>query len=250
MGTSHLAHADASGRRRTLVISPIGSGQGGDLFAAFGHGGDDLVGQAQAIDHGRRQTVFSAAMTSASLRAFNSRVLANLASQGQQGVVFRGRRGGSHHGGGHAGSFCPRQSCTGQPAAWRRRGCNRGVHEEARLSQTLNANMQHQVIHIHPAAPPKPPEGPPAMAAGCVACKPSPAPGVVVSRRWSGACRALVWSQRGRALPLWGAGAGYVGARPGVDGRKAPLWRRLWCWVHRMIAAGVGCDAAYEAEAR
>ena len=32
---------------------------------------------------------------------------------------------------------------------------------------------------------------------------------------------------------------------------KGALWRRLWWrWVHRMIAAGVGCDAAYEAEAR
>ncbi len=110
--------------------------------------------------------------------------------------------------------------------------------------------MQHQVIHIHPLAPPKPPEGTPCNGCG-VCCLAEPCPlGVVVSRRWSGACRALVWSQEAGRYHCGVLAQAYVGARPRVDGRKAPLWRRLWWrWVHRMIAAGVGCDAAYEAEA-
>ncbi|HET8694779.1 MAG TPA: hypothetical protein VFM33_08950, partial [Aquabacterium sp.] len=55
--------------------------------------------------------------------------------------------------------------------------------------------MQHQVIHIHPLAPPKPPVGAPCNGCG-VCCLVEPCPlGVLVSRSFKGACRAVVWSE-------------------------------------------------------
>lgn len=104
--------------------------------------------------------------------------------------------------------------------------------------------MRAQVIHIHPEAPAKPPEGQPCNGCG-VCCLAEPCPvGVLVSRRTKGACKALVWSDsagRYRCGLLGqddGAGAG---GRLGRAGRW--LWRR---WVRRVIAAGIGCDAGFE----
>ncbi|WP_290877489.1 hypothetical protein, partial [Aquabacterium sp.] len=55
-----------------------------------------------------------------------------------------------------------------------------------------------RVIHIHPEAPPKPPEGQPCNGCG-VCCLAEPCPvGVLVSRRLTGACKALRWSDAGR----------------------------------------------------
>ena len=109
--------------------------------------------------------------------------------------------------------------------------------------------MHHQVIHIHPQAPAKPAEG--AACNGCgVCCLMEPCPiGVVVSGRRQGACKALVWSDEARRYHCGVLASAYAAARPGLDGRKAFIVKRWWWrWVHRMIAAGVGCDAALETE--
>ena len=110
--------------------------------------------------------------------------------------------------------------------------------------------MQQQVIHIHPRAPQKPAEGTPCNGCG-VCCMLEPCPiGVLVSRRIKGECKALTWSDQAGRYHCGVLARAYEQARPGVDGRKAPIWRRAWWrWVHRMIAAGVGCDAALQTEA-
>lgn len=97
----------------------------------------------------------------------------------------------------------------------------------------------HQVIHIHPAAPAKPPEG--AACNGCgVCCLAEPCPlGQVISRRRAGACAALRWSD---AQSLYRCGAvsdarGLLGPRWGW---AAPALQAL---ARRWIAAGRGCDA-------
>ena len=109
--------------------------------------------------------------------------------------------------------------------------------------------MQQQVIHIHPRAPQKPAEGTPCNGCG-VCCMLEPCPiGVLVSRRIRGECKALAWSDQAGRYHCGVLAKAYEGARPGVDGRKASIWRRAWWrWVHRMIAAGVGCDAALQTE--
>jgi len=51
-----------------------------------------------------------------------------------------------------------------------------------------------QVVHWHPEAPPKPPEGAPCNGCGlCCLAEPCPL-GMLVSRRRTGACVALRWS--------------------------------------------------------
>ena len=60
-----------------------------------------------------------------------------------------------------------------------------------------------QVVHWHPEAPPKPPEGAPCNGCGlCCLAEPCPL-GMLVSRRRTGACVALRWSAAdGRQSPF------------------------------------------------
>lgn len=100
----------------------------------------------------------------------------------------------------------------------------------------------HQVIHIHPAAPPKPAVG--AACNGCgLCCLAEPCPlGQVISRKRSGACDALRWQDD---LGLYRCGA-MVDTERVLGARwrwAAPVVRRL---ARRWISAGVGCDATLE----
>jgi hypothetical protein len=117
-----------------------------------------------------------------------------------------------------------------------------------------------EVILIHPEAPAKPPLGAPCNGCG-VCCLAEPCPvGVLVSRRRTGACTALRWSNsEGRyhcGLMIWGNPASVSAANDWPDGKKvgfaphraahalfASLWHR---WVRRIISAGSGCDASLE----
>ncbi|HEY9108389.1 MAG TPA: hypothetical protein VIN58_17060 [Roseateles sp.] len=87
-----------------------------------------------------------------------------------------------------------------------------------------------RVIQIHPDAPPKPAVGQPCNGCG-VCCLAEPCPlGVVLSRRFKGACVALQWDG---ARYLCGA----LTAQPnGVRG---------WL-VRRWISSGSGCDCSLE----
>ncbi len=110
---------------------------------------------------------------------------------------------------------------------------------------------RQEVIHIHPEAPPKPREGAPCNGCG-VCCLAEPCPvGVVVSRRFKGACKALVWSDaagRYHCGMLGGRSAGSEAAPDSATRTDRAGWmRRLWVWwVRRMISAGSGCDASIE----
>lgn len=104
--------------------------------------------------------------------------------------------------------------------------------------------MAHRIIHIQPAAPPKPALGEPCNGCG-VCCLLEPCPlGQVISRKRSGACDALRWS---KTESLYRCGV--LTDAPGVLGTRwrwaAPLLRRL---ARRWIAAGEGCDASLEIE--
>lgn len=87
-------------------------------------------------------------------------------------------------------------------------------------------------LAVEPGAPAKPAEGAPCNGCGlCCLAEPCPV-GRLLSRRRHGACVALRWD---------GAAGHY---RCGVLTRfRHRLWRRL---VGRWIAAGAGCDAAFE----
>jgi hypothetical protein len=102
----------------------------------------------------------------------------------------------------------------------------------------------HAVIHIHPAAAPKPAQGEPCNGCG-VCCIAEPCPvGMVVSGRRTGECAALAWvddehryrcgvvSQPRRFLPR---GLAWL----------APLAGRI---ALRFIAAGKGCDCSLAVE--
>lgn len=100
----------------------------------------------------------------------------------------------------------------------------------------------HQVIHIHPEAPPKPPEGAPCNGCG-VCCLAEPCPvGMLVSRKRHGACVLLRWSDaQGRYV------CGLLAEADEAAMRAVPPWRRLWrAWARRLISAGSGCDASIE----
>lgn len=90
------------------------------------------------------------------------------------------------------------------------------------------------VIQLHLEAPPKPALGAPCNGCG-VCCLSEPCPlGVVVSRRFKGACAAVQWDETSRRYQC------------GVLAEaKQPTWRWL---VRRWIAAGLGCDAALEVD--
>ena len=103
-----------------------------------------------------------------------------------------------------------------------------------------------QVIHIHAEAPPKPLLGAPCNGCGlCCLAEPCPL-GQVISRKRSGACDALRWDP---AQSLYRCGA--LSEPESVLGMRwrwaAPLLRRL---AQRWIAAGVGCDATLQVDAR
>lgn len=84
-----------------------------------------------------------------------------------------------------------------------------------------------RVIEIHTDAPPKPALGEPCNGCG-VCCLAEPCPlGVLLSRRFRGACVALRW-ERSRYV------CGALTAQPSG-----------WL-VRRWIAAGVGCDCSLE----
>ncbi|MBV8124054.1 MAG: hypothetical protein JOY60_07755 [Burkholderiaceae bacterium] len=114
---------------------------------------------------------------------------------------------------------------------------------------------KQRVIRIHPSAPPKPALGQPCN--GCGACcllEPCPV-GIWASRRRTGACKALVWSEDAGLYrcgmlddPLqrlgWPAPSSRWGRRC-HDTLQA--WLRRWC--RRWIAAGAGCDADLRVEA-
>ncbi len=92
----------------------------------------------------------------------------------------------------------------------------------------------HQVIHIHPDAPPKPREGQPCNGCG-VCCLAEPCPvGMVVSLKRHGTCRALRWSDE-ETRYLCG-----LMIKPGLAGRLIKALAGRW------IAAGIGCDSSLE----
>jgi hypothetical protein len=95
-----------------------------------------------------------------------------------------------------------------------------------------------RIIHIHPAAPAKPPAG--GVCNGCgVCCTAEPCPvGMLVSRRKSGSCDALLWNGESRRYTC-----GMV-VEPRRFMAKLPRWLAgtLSRFAMRMIAAGKGCD--------
>lgn len=100
--------------------------------------------------------------------------------------------------------------------------------------------MQHRVILLRAGSPPKPATG--AACNGCgQCCASAPCPlGMWLSRRRSGACKALQWDE-GQTRYLCG-----VLAQPGRWLPWLPAWlaARL---ARRWIAASTGCDADIEA---
>ena len=101
-----------------------------------------------------------------------------------------------------------------------------------------------QVIYVHPAAPAKPPEGTPCNGCGlCCLLEPCPL-GMLVSRRRSGTCVALRWSDVDQRYFC-----GILSDPCGVTGLTQP-WalRGLAALSRRWIAAGVGCDAPLQPE--
>ncbi len=101
-----------------------------------------------------------------------------------------------------------------------------------------------QIIHIQPHAPPKPALGQPCNGCG-VCCLAEPCPlGVLLSRKRTGACKALVWNDVHKrywcgALTRWGS-------NQLVHPLRRPLQWLFGRWVRRWIAEGQGCDATLE----
>ena len=96
----------------------------------------------------------------------------------------------------------------------------------------------YQVIHLHVAAPDKPPVGQPCNGCGvCCASEPCPL-GIVASRRRHGACSALVWMED-KGMYRCGLIEQPAVHLPYLLRWAAPMLARL---ARRYIAAGVGCD--------
>ncbi len=107
--------------------------------------------------------------------------------------------------------------------------------------------MHRVIIHLHPEAPQKPPEGAPCNGCGvCCASEPCPL-GILASRRRQGACAALVWSDEGQGGPA-SAGryrCGLVGQPERVLPRAlAPAAAVVARLARRLIASGQGCDCS------
>lgn len=110
--------------------------------------------------------------------------------------------------------------------------------------------QHHQIILIHPAAPPKPAPGAPCNGCG-VCCLLEPCPlGVVLSGRRQGACVAVRWQgelqqYRCGALTEPEAVLQTVLPRPFQSWGRwlAPSLARL---AKRWIAVGQGCDSTVE----
>jgi hypothetical protein len=104
--------------------------------------------------------------------------------------------------------------------------------------------MRQTVILLHPAAPDKPPLGQACNGCGvCCAAEPCPL-GMVLSRRRSGACRALQWSQEAGRYRC-GVVAEPGRWLPALRWLPEPVLRRL---ALRWIGAGRGCDASLQAQ--
>lgn len=104
--------------------------------------------------------------------------------------------------------------------------------------------MSQRTILLHPAAPPKPAPG--AACNGCgVCCAWQPCPlGMLISRRTTGACRALDWSAVD-ARYRCGVLAHPRRHLPAGLRWLAPALARL---ARRWIAAGIGCDSTLTTE--
>ncbi len=100
------------------------------------------------------------------------------------------------------------------------------------------------VVHVHPGAPAKPVTGAPCNGCG-VCCLAEPCPmGILLSGRRRGPCVALRWDaprQRYVCAMVTDPAAVLPGGR--ALSWMSPLWSRL---ARRWIAAGRGCDAAFE----
>lgn len=95
------------------------------------------------------------------------------------------------------------------------------------------------VVAWHRQAPDKPALGAPCNGCG-LCCLAAPCPlGMWVSRRRTGACKALLWSEENCRYQC-----GLLADPARITGWRRP-WLLRWCrsWVKRWIAAGVGCDA-------
>lgn len=99
-----------------------------------------------------------------------------------------------------------------------------------------------RVIHLHPEAAPKPAPGEACNGCGvCCAAEPCPV-GMLVSRRRSGTCAALVWVESARVY------------RCGVVSEPQRYVKVRWIAAllgraaRRLIAAGKGCDCSLSVE--
>ena len=100
----------------------------------------------------------------------------------------------------------------------------------------------HQTIRIHPAAPAKPAWGQACNGCG-VCCVAEPCPvGVLVSRRRSGSCAALLWSE-----PASRYACGLV-SDPGrvLSVRWRWATRIISSLARRFVSTGSGCDSDAE----
>jgi hypothetical protein len=108
------------------------------------------------------------------------------------------------------------------------------------LRGQTDQTVPHRVIHLHAAAPPKPPPGQACNGCG-VCCTAAPCPlGMLLSRRRTGACVALQWQDGARQY------------RCGLlaDPRRwLPALPAAWArgLARRWIAAGQGCDSDLQA---
>ena len=97
------------------------------------------------------------------------------------------------------------------------------------------------MIHLHLHARAKPSWGEPCNGCGvCCASEPCPV-GMLISRRRTGACAALSWSDADR---LYRCG---LLTAPASHLPRALRWCAPWLgrWARRWISAGSGCDCDY-----
>lgn len=100
------------------------------------------------------------------------------------------------------------------------------------------------VVWLHADAPAKPEQGAPCNGCGlCCLAQPCPL-GMVVSRRRTGACAALRWSDEDHRYRC-----AMVSDPGSVTGWTHP-WavRVLSAWARRWIASGAGCDASLQVQ--